>query len=58
MNRVYLHATDESALENGITMDALKKYAAEPEVHGGGTSMEHGKAAITPGTTGSIAKER
>ncbi|KAL8943351.1 MAG: hypothetical protein Q9216_001126 [Gyalolechia sp. 2 TL-2023] len=55
-DRVFLHATDESALDNGITMDALKKYAAEPEAAGGGGSLER-KAPITPGTAGGIAKE-
>ena len=54
--RVFLHATDESALQNGITMDALKKFAAEPEAAGGGGSLEK-KAPIQPGTTGGIARE-
>lgn len=54
--RVYLHATDQSALQNGVTMDALKKYAAEPEAAGGGGSLEQ-KAPITPGTKGGIARE-
>ncbi|KAL8694605.1 MAG: hypothetical protein Q9218_000787 [Villophora microphyllina] len=55
-NRVYLHATDQSALNNGITMENLKKFAAEPEAAGGGGSLEQ-KAPITPGTKGGIAKE-
>lgn len=54
--RVFLHATDESALHNGITMEALKKFAAEPEAAGGGGSLEK-KAPIQPGTTGGIARE-
>lgn len=54
--RVFLHATDESALQNGITMDALREYAAEPEAAGGGGSLEK-KAPIEPGTTGGIARE-
>ncbi|KAL9116121.1 MAG: hypothetical protein Q9227_000490 [Pyrenula ochraceoflavens] len=29
--KVFLHATDQSALENGVGMDDLKKFAAEPE---------------------------
>ncbi|KAL8642741.1 MAG: hypothetical protein Q9228_000582 [Teloschistes exilis] len=54
--KVFLHATDQSALNNGITMENLKKFAAEPEAAGGGGSLE-GKAPITPGTKGGIAKE-
>ncbi|KAL9615841.1 MAG: hypothetical protein Q9204_008655 [Flavoplaca sp. TL-2023a] len=54
--KVFLHATDESALNNGVTMDALKKYAAEPEAPGGGGSLEK-NAPITPGTKQGIAKE-
>ena len=54
--RVFLHATDQSALQNGVTMEALKKYAAEPEAAGGGGSLE-GKAPVTPGVAGGIAKE-
>ncbi|KAL8945957.1 MAG: hypothetical protein Q9222_007581 [Ikaeria aurantiellina] len=56
LSRVFLHATDQSALDNGITMDTLKKFAAEPEAAGGGGALEK-KAPITPGTTGGIAKE-
>lgn len=37
-------------------MDALKKFAAEPEAAGGGGSLEQ-KAPITPGTKGGMAKE-
>ncbi|KAI4166003.1 MAG: hypothetical protein LQ342_000434 [Letrouitia transgressa] len=29
--RVFLNATDESALSNGVTMDSLQKYAAGSE---------------------------
>lgn len=55
-NRVFLHATDESALSNGVTMDILKKFAADGEAQGGGASLEK-KTPITPGVTGGIAKE-
>ncbi len=54
---MFLHATDESALKNGITMDALKEFAAEPEAAGGGGSLEKGKVAMTPGISGGVAKE-
>ena len=54
--RVFLHATDESALSNGITMEQLKKYAAEPEAKSGGGSLEN-ETPITPGQKGGIAKE-
>ncbi|CAO1605466.1 hypothetical protein XANCAGTX0491_008984 [Xanthoria calcicola] len=54
--KVFLHATDESALSNGVTMEVLKKYAAEPEAAGGGGSLE-GTAPITPGTKGGVARE-
>ncbi|KAI4104705.1 MAG: hypothetical protein LQ339_003783 [Xanthoria mediterranea] len=54
--KVFLHATDESALSNGVTMEVLKKYAAEPEAAGGGGSLE-GQAPITPGTKGGVARE-
>lgn len=56
MPKVFLHATDESALSNGVTMEVLKKYAAEPEAAGGGGSLE-GTAPITPGTKGGVARE-
>ncbi len=56
-NRVFLHATDQSALNNGVTMDILKKYAAEPEAAGGGGSLERNAAPITPGEKHGIAKE-
>ncbi len=55
-DRVFLHATDRSALDNGITMETLKKYAAEPEAAGGGGALEK-KAPIEPGVTGGIARE-
>ena len=54
--RVFLHATDESALGNGVSMADLKRFAAEPEVPGGGGSLEK-KAPVQPGVTGGIAKE-
>ena len=54
--RVYLHATDQSALNNGVTMDSLKKYAAEGEAQGGGGNLENA-APVTPGTKGGLAKE-
>ncbi|CAF9920398.1 hypothetical protein IMSHALPRED_004872 [Imshaugia aleurites] len=54
--KVFLHATDQSALQNGITMEALKKFAAEPEAAGGGGNLEK-KTPIVPGTTGGIARE-
>ena len=54
--RVFLHATDESALSNGVSMEELKRFAAEPEVPGGGGSLEK-KAPVQPGVTGGIAKE-
>lgn len=41
--RVFLHASDESALSNGISMDDLKKFAAEGEIGG-----ERGKSAPAP----------
>lgn len=55
-NRVFLHATDESALKNGISMDLLRKFSAEGEAQGGGAALEK-KNPITPGVTGGIAKE-
>lgn len=57
LHRVFLHATDESALSNGVTMDALKKFAAEPEARGGGGSLE-GEFPISPSDkAGSMVKE-
>lgn len=56
LNRVFLHATDQSALQNGVSMETLKKFAAEPEAQGGGGSLE-GKTPVEPGVTGGIAKE-
>ena len=56
-SRVFLHATDESALANGITMDALSKFAAEPEARGGGGSLE-GEFPISPSNkAGSMVRE-
>ena len=54
--RVFLHATDESALSNGVSMADLKRFAAEPEVPGGGAALEK-KAPVQVGVTGGIAKE-
>lgn len=54
--RVFLHATDQSALENGISMDTLKKYAAEPEAQNGGGSLGN-QTPVTPGVKGGLAKE-
>ena len=54
--RVFLHATDESALQNGITMDALKKFAAEGEAQGGGGRLEKNEP-VSPETPGGIARE-
>ena len=56
MCRVFLHATDESALSNGITMDALKKFAAEPEAAGGVVILEK-KVPVEANTKGGIARE-
>lgn len=53
--KVHLHATDQSALQNGITMDALKKFAAEPEVGGSGGRL--GQEPKSPETPGGIARE-
>ncbi|MCJ1309654.1 hypothetical protein MMC25_003314 [Agyrium rufum] len=55
--KVFLHATDESALTNGISMKDLEKFAAEGEV---GTQRPGNPAqpAITPGDkAGSPVKE-
>ena len=54
-----MHATDESALNNGVTMDMLKKFAAEGEAQGAGHSgpFEEKTTPIIPGVTGGIAKE-
>ncbi|KAL2054211.1 hypothetical protein ABVK25_005352 [Lepraria finkii] len=54
--KVFLHATDESALQNGITMDALKKFAAEGEAQGGGGRLEKNEP-VSPETPGGIARE-
>ena len=37
--KVFLHATDESALKNGVTMEVLKNYAAEGEAQMGGGGL-------------------
>jgi hypothetical protein len=54
--KVFLHATDQSALQNGITMESLKKFAAEPEAKGGGGSLEK-NVPIDPQAKGGIATE-
>ena len=54
--RVFLHATDQSALDNGVSMETLKKFAAEGEAQGGGGSLEK-NTPVTPGVTGGLAKE-
>jgi hypothetical protein len=56
MHSVFLHATDQSALSNGVTLDQLKKFAAEPEAQGGGASLEK-KVPVAPEVSGSIARE-
>lgn len=38
-------------------MDALKKFAAEPEAAGGGHALEKNKAPIEPNAKGGIARE-
>lgn len=53
--RVHLHATDQSALQNGVTMDVLKKFSAEPEVEGSGGRLY--QEPKTPETPGGIARE-
>ncbi len=54
--KVFLHATDESALNNGVTMEVLKKYAAESEAQMGGGSLEK-KVPVDAQVSGSIASE-
>ena len=54
--KVFLHATDASALENGISLKDLKRFAAEPEAQGGGGSLEK-SFPRNPEVAGSIAKE-
>ena len=54
--KVFLHATDQSALKNGVSLADLNKFAHEPEAAGGGGSLEQ-KVPITPGVTGGLAKE-
>ncbi|KAL8831899.1 MAG: hypothetical protein Q9191_000612 [Dirinaria sp. TL-2023a] len=54
--KVFLHATDESALHNGITLGDLKRHAAEGEAQSGGRSLENA-TPVTPGTKGGLAKE-
>ncbi len=55
--RVFLHATDQSALSNGASLDLLKKFAAEPEVLGGGASLEKNVAVTPSDGKGGFVKE-
>ena len=54
--KVFLHATEDSALENGITMEVLKKYAAEGEAQMGGGGLEK-NVPVDATVKGSLAKE-
>lgn len=66
--RVFLHATGESALTGedggdgkdggkGVTLDLLKRWAAEGEAKGGGGSLE-GNVAVEPtGGKGGMVRE-
>ena len=54
--KVFLHATDESALSNGVTIEVLKKYAAEGEAQMGGHGLEK-NTPVDALTSGSIARE-
>ena len=54
--KVFLHATDQSALDNGVSMADLQKFAAEPEAAGGGGSLER-KVPQDPNASGGLAKE-
>ncbi|MCJ1339341.1 hypothetical protein MMC09_004630 [Bachmanniomyces sp. S44760] len=53
--KVFLHATDEKALE-GLSLGDLKKFAAEGEAQMGGGGLEK-NVPVTPGVKGGIAKE-
>ena len=58
--KVFLHATDQSAISNGISMDDLQKFAAEGEAMEGGPPFGTRTAVpITPDKDGKrgIAKE-
>lgn len=55
-DRVFLHATDESALSNGVTLETLQKYAAGQEVPGGGGSLEKA-VPLQPKQKGGIVRE-
>lgn len=59
--KVFLHATDESALRDegqgaGVTMDLLKRFAAEAEVPMGGKGLEK-TAPVDATIPGTIARE-
>lgn len=54
--RVFLHATDQSALSNGVSMELLEKFAAGPEVPGGGAALEK-NVAVDPSDKAGFAKE-
>ena len=54
--KVFLHATDRSAVENGVELKDLKRFAAEGEALGGGGSLE-GNVARSPDVAGGLAKE-
>ena len=55
--KVYLHATDRSAVENGVVeLKDLKRFAAEGEALGGGGSLE-GNVARSPDVAGGLARE-
>ena len=45
--RVFLHATDKSALDS-VSMADLKKFAAEGETQGGGGALDKA-VTMTPG---------
>jgi len=55
--RVFLHATDESVLRNGVEMGTLRKYAAAPEAPGGGAALDKSVPVIPSAGGGGIAKE-
>ena len=52
---MHLRATDQSALQNGVTMDLLKKFSAESEVEGSGGRL--GQEPKRPEIPGGIARE-
>lgn len=55
--KVFLHATDASALDNGISLADLKKYAAPGEAAGGGGSLEKNVPLEPKGAKGSVVRE-